>query len=155
MQENLKIIETFFSAFSKRDFDTMKSLCKSSIIYYDPLYGFLYDGDLFLMWEERYHNNHFNFTSNEIKDEGDGYYTIKIQIEYFYEKKLQQHLKAFIRIENGFISEYSHGFSVHELCKQIYGIVGRLLGWNRLFQQRLKNDARRRLLAYKSNHLKS
>lgn len=151
MQTNMKTVEAFFFAFSERDFETMKLLCKPSIVYYDPLYGFLYDGDLFLMWKERYDMNQFNFTYNEIKDEGDGYYTIKIQIEYFYEKKIQQNLRAFIRIENGLISEYSHGFSIHELCKQAYGIAGYLFGWNRIFQHRLKNDARRRLLAYKTN----
>ena len=144
MQDHLKLIDSFFIAFSERDFNTMKSLVKSSIVYYDPLYGYLNDEDVFLMWESRYSKNDFRLNYHDIKDEGDGYFTGKIEVIYFHKKIIRQ------QIENGFIAEYSHGFSVHQLCKQEYGLFGNLLGWNRLIQHRIKNDARRELLAFKS-----
>ncbi len=150
MQDHLKLIDSFFKAFSERDFNTMKSLTKSSIVYYDPLYGYLNDEDVFLMWESRYSKNGFTLIYQDIKDEGDGYFTLKIDVTYFRKKMNRQQMKAYFKIENGFIAEYSHGFSVHQLCKQEYGLFGNLLGWNRLIQQRIKNDARRELLAYKS-----
>ena len=151
MSDHSKLIESFFLSFCKIDFNNMKSLAKSTIVYYDPLYGFLNDGDVFLMWECRYRNNEFSFSYSDIKDEGDGYFTIQIKVVYRHKKTITQQMKAFVRIENGLISEYSHGFSVHQLCKQEYGLVGNLLGWNRLIQQRIKNDARRELLAFKND----
>jgi len=150
MQDHLKLIDSFFIAFSERDFNTMKSLAKSSIIYYDPLYGYLNDEDVFLMWESRYSKKDFKLNYQDIKDEGDGYFTVKIEVIYFHKKIIRQQMKAYFKIENGFIAEYSHGFSVHQLCKQEYGLFGNLLGWNRLIQHRIKNDARRELLAFKS-----
>jgi len=150
MHDHSKLIESFFLAFSELDFNSMRSLAKSTIIYYDPLYGYLNDGDVFLMWETRYGQNDFKLTCTDTKDEGDGYFTVKIEVVYFHKKLITQQIKAFVRIENDLISEYSHGFSVHQLCKQEYGLLGHLLGWNRLIQQRIKNDARRELLASKS-----
>jgi len=150
MHDHSKLIETFFKAFSERDFNTMKSLAKSSIVYYDPLYGYLNEEDVFLMWESRYGKKDFTLNYHDIKDEGDGYFTVKIEVAYFHKKMIHQQMKAYFKIENGFIAEYSHGFSVHQLCKQEYGLLGNLLGWNRLIQHRIKNDARRELLAYKS-----
>lgn len=150
MHDHSKLIESFFKAFSELDFNTMKTLAKSSIVYYDPLYGYLNDADVFLMWESRYGQDGFSLKYTDAKDEGDGYFTVKIEVVYLQKKAISQQMKAFIRIENGLISEYSHGFSVHQLCKQEYGLIGILLGWNRLIQQRIKNDARRELLAYKS-----
>lgn len=151
MQENSELIDSFFKAFSERDFNTMKSLSKSSIVYYDPLYGYLNDGDVFMMWDDRYGKNGFTLMYHDVKDEGDDYYTVKVEVVYSRKKTITQQMKAYIKIENGLIAEYSHGFSVHQLCKQEYGLMGNLLGWNRLVQQRIKNDARRELLAYKSN----
>ena len=75
---------------------------------------------------------------------------LRLTLLIFEKKMNRQQMKAYFKIENGFIAEYSHGFSVHQLCKQEYGLLGNLLGWNRLIQQRIKNDARRELLAYKS-----
>ena len=151
MHDHSKLIDSFFKAFSERDFNTMKSLAKSSIVYYDPLYGYLNEEDVFLMWESRYSQKDFTLNYRDIKDEGDGYFTLKIEVDYVHKKIIHQEMKAYFKIENGFIAEYSHGFSVHQLCKQEYGLIGNLLGWNRLIQQRIKNDARRELLAYKSN----
>ena len=150
MHDHTQLIDSFFNAFSQRDYNTMKSLAKSTLVYYDPLYGYLNDGDVFLMWESRYGQKDFSLTYTCIKDEGDGYFTVKIEVVYFNKKTITQQIKAFIRVENDLISECSHAFSVHQLCKQEYGLLGHLLGWNRLIQQRIKNDARRELLAYKS-----
>ena len=150
MHDHSNLIDSFFKAFSERDFNTMKSLTKSSIVYYDPLYGYLNDEDVILMWESRYGQKDFTLNYHDLKDEGDGYFTLKIDVTYFRKKMIRQPMKAYFKIENGFIAEYSHGFSVHQLCKQEYGLIGNLLGWNRLIQQRIKNDARRELLAYKS-----
>lgn len=118
--------------------------------FFDPLYGYLNDGDVFLMWELLYGRcESFSLQTGMTVDRGDGYYEVPLVIICQYRKQIKMTMKAFLRIENNLISEYSHAFSVHEWCRQMYGLTGNLLGWNRLYQQRIKNNARRELLACK------
>ena len=58
------------------------------------------------------------------------------------------HVKAYMKIENGKIIEHSDGFSMHKWASQALGFSGKLFGWNRFFQRKIKNNDRKTLLAY-------
>jgi len=60
-------------------------------------------------------------------------------------------MTAHIKVVNHQIAEYSSAFSVHELLKQKYGIAGVLLGWNRLMQNREKNNAKKSLILFRDS----
>lgn len=152
MNKHKEIIERFFEEFKRRDFFQMKNFCTEDIYYFDPLYNLLRGEDLYMMWQLEYgQSNSFQLQKGEIKDEGDGYYVVDLQIEHDAPKKIAQKIKAYLRIEDDKISEYSSAFSIHNLCKQRYGLIGNLLGWNRLYQNRIKNDARSKFIQMKKS----
>ena len=153
MTNHKDIIAIFFDCFNQRDFQKLKTFCTFDIYYFDPLYNLLRGEDVFIMWEHVYGEvDDFSLATTDFKDDGDGYYVIDLQVNFKERKQILQAIKAYIRIEEGMVSEYSSAFSIHGLCKQRHGIIGNLLGWNRLYQNRIKNDARRKLLQYKQTY---
>jgi len=63
-------------------------------------------------------------------------------------RKVVNKIKAHMRFADGKIAEHSDGFSVHKWSKQALGFWGNVLGWNSMFQKKIKNNASKNLLRY-------
>ena len=97
----------------------------------------------------------FSLEFDGIKNLDDGYYTCNWTAKYTFSKtgkKVTNMCKAHIKIENGFITEHSDGWSLHKWSAQAIGIMGQLLGWTGFFRRKLKNQAKRNLMNYIENH---
>jgi ketosteroid isomerase-like protein len=147
-QDNLP--GTFFEAFKERDFNKMKDCYSSDIAYFDPIYNMLKGKEVMLMWKLRYAGlDSFSLQWKNITDAGDGYFTVEYSIHYNSPnsgKPIIENRKAYLRIIDDKITEHSDGFSMHELCKQEFGFSGWLIGWNRMYQNRIKLNERKKLL---------
>ena len=143
------IIESFFKALQNRDFKKMESCYDRNIQYFDPLYGFLKKNEVMYMWKLFYLPlQEFNMSFENMKDEGEGYYSIQYEFSFFNQhvnRQLTRKIKSHIRIVNGLIAEQSNAFRIHEWCKQENGIIGVLIGWNKYYQNKIKLRARRLL----------
>jgi len=83
MTVNQELISKFFDSFNERDFKKMRQSCASELSYFDPMYNLLWGNDVFLMWRDCYEKcNHFSIIKESIKDEGDGYYSVGLKLEY-------------------------------------------------------------------------
>lgn len=93
----------------------------------------------------------FSLSFSDISDKGEGYYTCNWTASYMFSatgRKVINRVKAYMKIENGKIIEHSDGFSLHQWASQALGFSGKLFGWNRFFQRKIKLKARKKLLAY-------
>src|SRR5207249_11943704 len=51
MNMNEQVITRFYSAFQKRDYETMQDCYDDKVIFYDPVFEDLVDDEVRLMWE--------------------------------------------------------------------------------------------------------
>lgn len=145
------LIIRFMEAFAVRDFSTMKELYSQDVQFFDPLFEYVSDGAAVDMWQFRFALCEvFELTFDNYNDEGEGYHTCYYRVKWNWGKAdnqvIDMKMKAYFRVRNNQITEHSDGFSVHEWCSQRFGWSGKLFGWNRIYQQSVKNKIRKAFL---------
>lgn len=155
MNANEQLISRFYEAFNKLDAAAMSACYSNDIVFFDPVFELLRGREVRSMWEMLCKNaKGFSLTFGNIKDIGDDYYTCEWVATYIFSKTgrtVVNRVKANMKVLNGEITEHSDGFSLHKWAKQALGFSGWLLGWNGYFRQKIKNGAKKNLLAY-MNH---
>lgn len=150
MKDGKDLIEEFMAAFSERDFMQMQQIYSDDIQYYDPLFGLSSGSEVLRMWKVRYGAcESFSMHYSRCRDLGDGYFTSAYEVSWksaTYKKNVTQKIIAHMKVENGVITEHSDAFSVHDWCAQCFGFFGKLLGWNRFYQNAVKNKISRMML---------
>ncbi len=130
----------------------MNSFYSDDIVFFDPVFELLRGREAMSMWEMLCKNaKDFTLTYGNISDRGDNYYTCDWQATYTFSQTGRQvvnKIKAHMKIVDGKIIEHSDAFSLHKWASQALGWPGKLFGWNRFFQRKIKNNAKRKLLAY-------
>jgi hypothetical protein len=84
-----------------------------------------------------------------IEDIGDDYFTVQWKLEFDSNetgRPVILKVKSHLRIINDKIAEQSDAYRLHQLLEQEYGIAGKLLGWNRLYQNRIKLNISKKLI---------
>jgi ketosteroid isomerase-like protein len=152
MDSNRELIRTFFSAFQNRNFEAMRNCCNDNLVYFDPLYHFLNGEHVLSMWKCRYaYVEKFCLEFSDIVTDDNEYYTIQYHLSYVAEetgKVVNQTIKSYMRVLSGKIVEHSDAFSIHQWSSMVYGTIAKLIGWNRFYQNRLKKNARKKLLKF-------
>lgn len=149
MDNNQQLIARFYTAFQQLDYKTMNDCYSDDIVFFDPVFGLLERNLAKCMWEMLCKQaQNFELIYGNITALDHEYYTCEWMATYTFSKtgrKVMNKVKAFMRVEDGKIIEHSDGFSLHKWSMQALGFSGWLLGWNRFYQQRIKNQARRNL----------
>jgi ketosteroid isomerase-like protein len=150
-----QLITNFYTAFNRRDAAGMNACYSEDIVFFDPVFELLRGNQVRAMWEMLCHNaKDFSLTFGNIKDLGDDYYTCDWVATYTFSKtgkKVINHVRANMKIVNGAIIEHSDAFSLHKWSMQALGFSGWLLGWNKFFQRKIKNTARKGLMKWMEN----
>ena len=146
------VIKKFYDAFKNLDAATMNSCYREDVVFYDPVFGILRGVEVKCMWEMLCSSaKNFSLTFGNILDLEEGYTTCDWVATYTFSatgKTIVNKIRANMLIEDGKIIEHSDTFSVHNWMKQAFGIWGILFGWSSLFQNRIKNKARKSLMKY-------
>lgn len=153
MSELPQVLLDYSNSFEKRNIKAMTACYTSDVIYFDPLFGYLDGEQVTAMWQLRLSDlDQFAIALEKIADEGDGYYKMKYSISYRKKdnRPVSMNVQVFFKLDQNRIVEQSEAFSVHALLKQERGMIGHLMGWNRMMQQARKNKARKELLKYLS-----
>ena len=152
MAKNEELINKFYSAFQKRDYETMNSCYTDEIVFFDPAFEILKGEEVRCMWEMLCKNaRDFSLSYSNIKKLDDEYYTCDWVATYTFSKtgrKVVNRIRANMRFADGKIIEHSDAFSLHKWSTQAFGTVGQLFGWNSFFQRKIKNQARKSLLKF-------
>ncbi|MES1219534.1 MAG: nuclear transport factor 2 family protein [Bacteroidota bacterium] len=149
MSTNQQIIEKFYSAFQKLDYQTMNDCYSENIVFSDPVFGFLQADEVKAMWEMLCKNaKDFSLIFSDIEQIDEEYATCKWTAEYTFSRtgrKVVNHIKAFMRIQDGKIIEHSDGFRLSTWIGQALGWKGILLGWTGFMKRAVQKKARKNL----------
>jgi ketosteroid isomerase-like protein len=152
MNENEQLVHHFYQAFQELDASSMNSCYSPDIVFFDPAFELLQGNEAKAMWRMLCKNaQDFSLSFGNIQDLGDDYYTCDWVATYCFSatgRRVVNVVKAHMKIVDGKIIEHSDAFSLHQWSRQALGLSGWLLGWNRFFQQKIKNRARRNLLKF-------
>lgn len=147
-----ELINKFYSSFQKLDYNGMNSCYSNDIVFFDPVFGLLRGEEVRSMWEMLCKNaKDFSLTFSNIVHLDEEYSTCEWIASYTFSKtgkKVVNKIKANMRFEDGKIAEHSDAFSLHRWSKQAIGFMGWLLGWNRFFQRKIQNAARKNLTKF-------
>jgi ketosteroid isomerase-like protein len=147
-----ELINNFYSSFQKLDHRGMTACYSDDIIFFDPAFGLLKGDEAKAMWEMLCKNaKDFSLTYGNIKHLDDEYSTCDWQATYTFSKtgrKVINKIRANMKFANGKIIEHSDAFSLHKWAAQALGFTGWLFGWNRFFQRKIQNGARKNLLRF-------
>lgn len=150
--EHEALINKFYSAFQKLDYTCMQSCYSDDIVFFDPVFGLLRGDEVNAMWEMLCKNaTDFTLTYSNIIHLDEEYSTCDWVATYTFSKtgrRVVNKIKANMRFADGKIAEHSDAFSLHKWSSQAMGLMGWLLGWNRFFQRRIQNGARRSLTKF-------
>ena len=148
MNENEELIQTFYEAFSRLDATTMISCYSDNPVFNDPVFGILQGAEVGTMWEMLC-GNAKDFTLQYEKIVVDGEYcNCNWTASYTFSKtgrKVVNHVKAHMRIENGKITEHTDEFDFYKWSRQALGVTGLLLGWSGYLKNKVRSEARGRL----------
>ena len=152
MASNEELINKFYTAFSKKDHATMNSCYSDDVIFFDPVFGMLQGEEPKKMWEMLCtRSTDLQLTYGNIIHLDDEYSTCDWVATYTFGKtgrKVVNKIRANMKFANGKIIEHSDAFSLHRWSAQALGFSGWLLGWNRFFQNKIKNGAKKSLLQF-------
>lgn len=152
MNSHIQLIKNFYTAFQQLNATAMNSCYSDDIVFFDPVFGLLKGTEAKAMWQMLCKNaRNFSLTFGNIIELDDEYCTCDWVATYTFSatgKTVVNKVKANMRFANEKIIEHSDAFSVHQWSKQAFGITGILLGWNSIFQNRIKHTAKKNLLRF-------
>lgn len=152
MADNSAVIERFYSAFQKLDAKTMNDCYSDDIIFSDPVFLTLRGDEVRSMWEMLCKNaKDFTLTFSDIELLDEEYATCRWVANYTFSKtgnKVTNHIKAFMRLKDGKITEHSDAFRLSTWIAQALGWKGVLFGWTGFMKRGVQNNARRNLLKF-------
>jgi ketosteroid isomerase-like protein len=144
--DNTALIEKFYTAFQKLDYATMQSCYEENAIFNDPAFGVLEGDEVRAMWEMLCKNaKDFSLTFSNIQLEDEEYATCNWVATYTFSRtgnKVVNKIKAYIRIQDGKITEHTDHFDIWKWSRQALGLSGWLLGWSRFFHAKVRATAR-------------
>jgi ketosteroid isomerase-like protein len=152
MSLNEDIINRFYSAFQKLDYQTMNDCYSEDIVFSDPVFMILKGDEVRAMWEMLCKNAKdfsLNFSDIELLD--DEYATCRWTASYTFSKtgkKVVNKIKAYMKLQNGKIVEHSDAFRLSKWIGQALGWKGVLFGWTGFMKRAVQKNARKNLMNF-------
>jgi ketosteroid isomerase-like protein len=145
MNGNEQLITLFYTAFQKLDYKTLQDCYSDDAIFNDPAFGILTDGRVKDMWEMMCKNaRDFSLSFSDIQLLDEEYATCQWVASYTFSKTgrpVVNHIKAYMRIQDGKITEHTDHFDIWKWSRQALGMPGILLGWSGFMKTKIRNTA--------------
>jgi len=149
MEINKEVINRFYTAFQKLDYKGMQDCYSDNIIFNDPVFGLLHGNEAKAMWEMLCKNaKDFSLSFSDIELIDNEYATCKWVASYTFSRtgrKVVNHIKAFMRLQDGKIIEHSDGFRLSTWIAQALGWKGVLFGWMGFMKRAVQKNAKKNL----------
>jgi hypothetical protein len=148
-------IETYFDAFSKGDYRTMRSLCDPKITFNDPVYTSLQGKSVFAL-------HHFmaerricpTITIRSISEKGN---RVKVkwtnEYEYAtYKTHISIDVRSIFHFEHTSIISQTDQYNLWKWSKMALGFTGTYLGWTPMFRSTLRRSSQQSLATFIQKH---
>ena len=149
------LIETFYTAFQKRDAKTMVSCYHDDIIFQDPAFGELNGEDAKAMWRMLCRNAtdlriEFSDISASVK-KGSAHW----EAWYSFSKtgrKVYNVVEAEFEFRDSKIIKHTDTFNLHKWASQAMGWKGKLLGGTSFFKNKMHQQTNKMLAEFKEKN---
>lgn len=151
MTANQQLLETFYSAFQKRDYETMASCYHPDIVFNDPVFTNLKGYRACAMWRmlcERGKDLEVTY-SNLQADERQG--SANWEARYTFSASglpVHNKIKATFEFADGKIKKHTDEFDLRAWMNMALGSKGKLFGWLPFMQNAVKKKAMESLQIY-------
>ena len=150
---NTELIERFYTAFQRRDAETMVACYADDVVFSDPAFGELRGDEARDMWRMLVAGaQDFSLTFDSVTaDEHTG--RAHWEAGYLFGqtgRPVVNRIDARFAFRDGLIVEHRDNFNLWLWMRQAMGVRGALLGWSPLVQRMLRAQARRGLSLYRS-----
>jgi len=130
----------------------MNDCYRDNIIFSDPVFGLLREDEVKAMWEMLCKNaKDFSLAYSDIQLLDEEYATCKWTATYTFSKtgrKVTNHIKTYMRIQDGKIIEHSDAFRLSTWIGQALGWKGVLFGWTGFMKRAVQKNARKSLMRF-------
>ena len=149
------LIETFYTAFQKRDAPAMIACYHNDIIFRDPAFGELKGEDARAMWKMLCHNSadltiEFSVLNASLK-KGSAHW----EAWYRFSKtgrKVHNIVEAEFEFKDSKIIKHTDTFNLHKWASQAMGWKGKLLGGTDFFKNKLHQQTNKMLGEFKEKN---
>ncbi len=149
MSDNKQVIENFYTAFARLDWQAMNACYHDEAFFYDPVFHNLQVREVKAMWEMLCKQaKDFSVTADHIEADEEGYGSCNWIATYTFSttgKRVVNHCKARFKFEDAKIIEHLDDFDLWKWSRQALGMKGLLLGWLPFVQNALHRRARKSL----------
>jgi limonene-1,2-epoxide hydrolase len=151
-----QLLETFYTAFKNLDAKTMVNCYHDDVVFEDPAFGVLKGSRAKNMWRmlcESQKGKDFKITFSNIKANdlnGSAHW------EAFYTfsktgRKVHNVIEAQFEFKDGKIIKHTDVFDLYRWSKQAFGLTGFLIGWTRVFKNKLNTQTKHLLSKYETS----
>lgn len=152
MESNKALLEKFYTAFQKLDYQTMNDCYSEDIVFSDPVFMVLKGDEVRSMWEMLCRNaKDFSLTYSTIQMLDEEYATCNWIATYTFSKtgkKVVNKIKAYMKFYEGRIIEHSDAFRLSTWIGQALGWKGVLFGWTGFMKRAVQKNARKSLMKF-------
>jgi ketosteroid isomerase-like protein len=145
---NSQLIERFYSAFQSLDWKEMGNHYHDDAIFSDPVFENLSGEEVRVMWKMLCTSaRDFSLRYGNIIIDGE-YCTVDWTAKYKFSKTgrtVVNNVKAYIRIQDGLITEHRDEFDLYRWARQAMGVSGMLFGWTSVMKNGIRKSAQQSL----------
>ena len=153
MHPNARLIETFYTAFQRRDAEAMAACYAPDVRFSDPAFGTLHGenaGDMWRMLCARAKDLTVRF-SDVVADDSRG--AAHWEADYLFSqtgRTVHNRIDATFAFRDGLIVVHDDVFDLWRWSRQALGLPGVLLGWSPLVRNKVRLQALRGLAAFRA-----
>ena len=154
MHPNAELIHRFYTAFSRRDHQTMAACYHADAEFSDPVFQRLEGSDIGAMWRMLcVRGTDLELTYDGVEaDDSTG--SAKWQPVYTFDatgRKVHNRVAASFIFEDGAIRRHTDVFDLYRWTRMALGPPGYLLGWSGMLQNKVRRTAGRALEKFKAS----
>jgi ketosteroid isomerase-like protein len=141
---NDELIQRFYTAFARRDGDTMAACYAPSAHFSDPVFTDLRGEEPGAMWRMltgRAKDLEVKLVEHDATDERGSAHWLA---DYTFStgRRVHNDVRALFRFEDGLIAEHQDSFSFYAWARQALGPAGLALGWTPMLRAKVQRQAR-------------
>ena len=154
---NIELIERFYTAFQRRDAETMAACYTDDVVFSDPVFGELRGEEARDMWRmlvARAQNFSLTFDGIEADERTGRAHWVASYLFSQTGRPVINRIDARFVFRDGRIAEHRDSFDLWRWTRQALGVKGVLLGWSPLVQRAIIAQARKGLDLYRGRQLR-
>lgn len=148
---NEALIDRFYTAFGRRDHETMAACYADDAHFSDPVFRDLHGDEVRSMWRMLCERGlDLEIEHSDVRADGERG-SAHWEADYTFTgtgRQVHNVIDAEFRFENGLIAEHTDRFGLWAWSRQALGPVGLLAGWSPPIQNKIRGQARENLRSF-------